>query len=76
MINKIAEDFTPSPTNLLESHRSLGYSIEEAVSDLIDNSITANAKNISFYLEWNKGKPYFVLIDDGNGMSMKQNELI
>lgn len=76
MINKIAEDFTPSPINLLESNRSLGYSIEEAVSDLIDNSVAANAKNISFYLEWNDGKPYFVLIDDGNGMSMKQNELI
>ena len=40
---KAAEDFTPNPINLLESNRSLGYSIEEAVSDLIDNSI-ADAK--------------------------------
>ena len=71
---KAAEDFTPNPINLLESNRSLGYSIEEAVSDLIDNSIAADAKNISFNLKWNSGKPYFTLVDDGKGMT--KNELI
>ena len=71
---KAAEDFTPNPINLLESNRSLGYSIEEAVSDLIDNSIAADAKNISFNLKWNSGKPYFTLVDDGKGMT--KNELV
>ena len=61
---KVAEDFTPNPINLLESNRSLGYSIEEAVSDLIDNSISAKAKNISINLSWGNAKPYFVLFDD------------
>ena len=73
---KVAEDFTPNPINLLESNRSLGYSIEEAVSDLIDNSISAKAKNISINLSWGNAKPYFVLFDDGVGMSLKNNELI
>ena len=51
-INKVTvgEDFTPDPISLLESNRNLGYSIEEAISDLIDNSITAGAKEISYEL--------------------------
>jgi hypothetical protein len=67
-----AEDFTPDPINLLESNRSLGYSIEEAIADLIDNSITAEAKEISFILSWNNGKPIFALIDDGKGMTYEE----
>lgn len=74
--NLIGEDFTPDPVSLLESTRNLGYSIEEAISDLIDNSITAKAKNISYEFHWNKGRAFFLLKDDGNGMSNKNNELI
>lgn len=72
----IAEDFTPDPISLLESSRNLGYSIEEAISDLIDNSITAKAKNIRYEFHWNNGMPYFILKDDGKGMSNENNELI
>jgi hypothetical protein len=74
--NYIAEDFTPDPISLLESSRSLGYSIEEAISDLIDNSISAKAKNIIYEFQWNDGNPYFTLKDDGYGMSNENNELI
>jgi hypothetical protein len=74
--NQIGEDFTPDPISLLESSRNLGYSIEEAISDLIDNSITAGAKNITYEFHWNKGVPYFLLKDDGKGMSNEKNELI
>ena len=70
------EDITPEPTPLLDSHRSLGYSIEEAVADLIDNSITAFAKNIIYEFHWNNGTPYFLLKDDGIGMSNEGNEFI
>ena len=72
MSDLIAEDFTPNPINLLESNRSLGYSIEEAVADLIDNSITAEARKISFILSWNNGKPLFALVDDGKGMTNEE----
>ena len=72
----IGEDFTPDPISLLESNRNLGYSIEEAISDLIDNSITAGASVISYELHWNKGKPIFLLKDNGKGMSNSDNELI
>ena len=77
-INKltVGEDFTPDPISLLESNRNLGYSIEEAISDLIDNSITAGAKEISYELHWNEAKPFFLLKDNGKGMSNADNELI
>src|SRR5688572_14052243 len=67
--NQIAEDFSPDPLALLESNRNLGYSIEEAVADLIDNSITAKATTIKFHLDWNDGLPVFRLYDNGLGMS-------
>jgi hypothetical protein len=70
----IAEDFSPNPIAILESNRSLGYSIEEAVADLIDNSLTAEATIITIFLNWNNGNPIFKLIDNGHGMS--ENKLI
>jgi len=76
IMNLIGEDFTPDPVSLLESTRNLGYSIEEAISDLIDNSITAKAKNITYEFHWNTGTPFFLLKDDGNGMSTDNRELI
>lgn len=67
--DQIAEDFSPDPLALLESNRNLGYSIEEAVADLIDNSITAGATNITINLDWNDGNPIFKLYDNGKGMN-------
>ena len=71
-----AEDFTPDPISLLESNRNLGYAIDEAISDLIDNSISAGATEVSYEMHWNSGKPYFLLKDNGSGMSNENNELI
>ena len=36
----------PEPESLLQSARSFGYTVETAIADLIDNSITANASEI------------------------------
>lgn len=74
--NLLGEDFTPNPISLLEANRSLGYSIEEAISDLIDNSISAGATRISYELHWNNGNPFFILKDNGSGMSNENNEFI
>ncbi len=54
--------------NLLESMRSVGYSLEAAVADLIDNSITATARNIVIDADVVEGK-YVAVLDDGCGMS-------
>lgn len=52
---------------LLSSMRSIGYSFEAAVADLIDNSLAASAKNI-----WIKADlqhcSYLYVLDDGTGM--------
>ena len=69
-------DFTPDPISLLESNRNLGYSIEEAISDLVDNSISAGATKISYEINWNNGTPFFLLKDNGRGMSNSDDELV
>ena len=59
----------PEPAALIESLRSVGYTLPAAVADIIDNSIAAGAKNIHITFHW-AGKDSFVLIlDDGCGMS-------
>ena len=58
----------PHATSLLESMRSIGYSLESALADLIDNSISAKAKHINIEF-CPSDSPYIAVIDDGNGMT-------
>ena len=41
----------PFAPSLIESMRSLGYSFESAVADIIDNSISAEAKRIDVRIQ-------------------------
>lgn len=68
MANK-AEEIQPDPGNLLESLRDFGYTLESALSDLVDNSLTANAKNI-FIEVHAENDPYIAVRDDGCGMDL------
>ncbi len=52
---------------LIESMRSLGYSFDTAIADLIDNSVSANAKNIRIALD-PSDDPQLIIFDDGHGM--------
>ena len=52
---------------LMESTRDIGYSIESAIADILDNSIAAKAKTIAIYFNCNPS-PYIAIIDDGVGM--------
>ena len=36
----------PDPVSLIESMRAVGYTVEAAVADIVDNSISADAENI------------------------------
>lgn len=53
---------------LMESTRAIGYSLEAAIADIIDNSISAKALNI-----WVNFFPidqaYIAILDDGIGMN-------
>jgi hypothetical protein len=52
---------------LMESTRAIGYSIESAIADILDNSIAAIAKNIQIIYNCHPN-PYVAIIDDGIGM--------
>ena len=57
---------------ILRKYRSRGYTLEQSLAELADNSITHNAKNIWTYMYWSddQGKDSFVMVvDDGDGMS-------
>jgi len=58
----------------MESLRSMGYKLETALADVIDNSIAAGARNISVRFLWANGDPWIAILDDGHGMT--QPELI
>ncbi|MGY3380878.1 hypothetical protein ACVWYS_002835 [Arthrobacter sp. TE12231] len=52
---------------LLESMRSVGYSFESAIADLVDNSITAKAKRVDIVGDPVEAK-FVTITDDGDGM--------
>lgn len=60
-------DVPPDPS-LLESMRSIGYTVESAVADVVDNSIAANAKSVD--IQFSATGPFQIsVVDDGFGMS-------
>ena len=59
----------PFADTLMESLRATGYSLPDAVSDLIDNSIYAGAKNIWLNFHWDGAASWVTILDDGCGMS-------
>lgn len=67
-------DATPHAAALIEGLRDIGYSLETAISDIIDNSITANARHIRIISEAFAENPHVAIIDDGDGMG--ESELI
>jgi hypothetical protein len=62
----------PHPAALVESLRALGYSLEAAVADLVDNSIAAGATVVDVDFDWNDGEPYARILDDGRGMTVDE----
>ena len=65
------EEVAPS-TSLVESVRNFGYDFNTAISDLIDNSITAGASEISILLLSENNEPVISIRDDGCGMTEDQ----
>lgn len=60
-------DLPPSASILMESTRAIGYTIESALADILDNSITAKAKNIDITFN-SFCEPFISVLDDGVGM--------
>lgn len=67
-------DATPHAAALIEGLRDIGYSLETAISDIIDNSITAGATRVKLVTKTFSDEPYIAVIDDGAGMT--ETELV
>lgn len=59
----------PNAASMIETFRAIGYSVESAIADIIDNSITADAKNIWVDYDWKGPKTVISILDDGHGMN-------
>ena len=59
----------PSAASLTASLRDLGYSLETAIADLIDNSISADATEIQIFCDMSRNAPVLVVADNGRGMT-------
>lgn len=62
----------PKASVLVESLRDIGYSLQTAIADIIDNSITAGAKDIELLSDTDSEMPAIGLLDDGHGMSNEE----
>ena len=61
---------TPQASLLLHSLRSVGYSEETAIADIIDNSVSADADEIRIFFDWEK--QMVSIVDNGEGMGQAE----
>jgi hypothetical protein len=76
MTEDIQEEITlrPSAAKLLESMRDIGYSFQSALADIVDNSISADATEISILNDVDRAaRPYVVIADNGTGMAADEH---
>ncbi len=59
----------PDAAAMIESMRAFGYSPATALADIVDNSITADAKTIEIRMHWGGRDSWVSVSDDGRGMS-------
>lgn len=62
------EVVNPDPAGTVSSLGSLGYSLEAAVADLVDNSIAAGATSVELVSAWDGENSWLAVVDDGHGM--------
>ena len=65
-------DAGPKASSLIKSLRSIGYTFNDAISDLVDNSISAEATLINIECGWENSKPYMLMEDNGCGMNLDE----
>ncbi len=53
---------------LIEGMRDVGYTLESALADIVDNSIAAHAESIEILAETDGAEPRIGILDDGDGM--------
>ena len=61
----------PHAPTLMESTRAIGYSIESAIADIIDNSVAAQADRVDIDF-FPIGESYISILDNGVGMAKEE----
>ena len=62
----------PEASSMIETFRAIGYNLETAVADIVDNSISANAKNVWINFDWKGEETWLSIKDDGVGMNNEE----
>ena len=65
-------ELPPRAASLIESLRDMGYSLRTALADVIDNAITANAREIKILADTQVDRPAIGVLDDGAGMTTRE----
>jgi len=68
---KANKENLPNPAKLLDSLRSTGYDNYNAIMDIIDNSIDADANNIRINITGKENSLTITIADDGKGMDFQ-----
>lgn len=59
----------PNAAALIQSMRSVGYTVPTAIADILDNSISARAERIWINFLWKGQDSRVTILDDGKGMT-------
>ena len=62
----------PKADHLMGSMRSMGYTFEAAIADIIDNSISANSHNVHLFFPSDPIHCFVSILDDGDGMTKSE----
>lgn len=62
----------PKAKFLMGSMRHMGYSFADAIADVMDNSVSANATTIRLLFPTNAENIYVGILDNGHGMSKQE----
>ena len=54
----------PYAPTLIESTRAIGYTLDAAIADIVDNSISASASCVDIFF-FPVGDSYIAILDDG-----------
>ena len=58
----------PKADFLMGAMRSMGYTFEAAIADIIDNSISANSQNVYLGFPKEPSRHFVYILDDGDGL--------
>lgn len=61
---------TPHAKMLLVALRSVGYTNETAIADIVDNSVSGSATEIELYFDWDNRR--IIIADNGFGMDYQE----